>query len=115
MDLLVHAPEVVDDTLLLRAATHNVVVELAPATIALRVDEDDVVAAVVVARVYEDGVQDVRGKIVLGCRGWRAPLIGRSRPAALFVIHIHGLVGGGGTVAGGLAIGGAAAETEKKC
>ena len=42
----------------------DVVVEFAPLSVAVWVDEDDVVAPVVVARVDQDSVQDIEAKVV---------------------------------------------------
>ena len=58
----VGAAEVVVDGFQFGAAGHDVVVELAPLAVALWVDEDDVVAAVVVAAVDQHSVQRVRGR-----------------------------------------------------
>ena len=49
----------------LGAPAHDVIVELAPLSVAPGVDEDDVVAAVVVARVHQYSVQEVSGGVVV--------------------------------------------------
>ena len=48
------AAKVVVDRLVLGTPRHDVVVKLAPLAVAARIDEADVVAAVIVAAVHED-------------------------------------------------------------
>lgn len=57
----VSAPVIVVDGLLFGAARDNVVVKLAPPAVAFGIDEDDVVAAVIVSAVHQYGMQSVGG------------------------------------------------------
>lgn len=59
--------KVVVDGLLLCTTRNNVIVKLAPSAIALGINEHDIVPAVVVSTVYQDGVKCIGGGRRLWC------------------------------------------------